>query len=106
MGNVFQIHPKHPRNDVVAHYKKQLARAKSGEIQGGMEVLSLEGRACESSIFGEFASDTDYAVHSARAGFERLLGHAQFANPYPLPMRLRKDYKDETSKPLVLRVRS
>lgn len=106
MGNLFQIHPKQPRNDVVAHYKKQLARAQSGEIQGGMEVLALAGNPGESSIFGEFASDADYAVHSARAGFERLLGHAQFANPYPLQMRLRKDYKDEISKPLVLRVRS
>lgn len=106
MENVFQIYPKRARSDVVAHYKKQLERAKAGEIQGGMEVLALEGKTGESSIFGEFVTDADFAVHSARAGFERLLAHAQFANPYPLPMRLRPEYQNENSYPLRLRVRS
>lgn len=106
MGNVIQMQRRQPRADVVAHYERQLARAKSGEIQGGMDVVSLASSNDASSIFGAFAEDLEYAHRAANAGFSCLCGHmAAAGSPNQLPLRLRKGYQSEDVEILPLSVR-
>ncbi|MGI4776920.1 MAG: hypothetical protein ACRYGA_02185 [Janthinobacterium lividum] len=63
-----------PRDDVIAYYEQQLRRAKLGEIQGVLTVLSIEGEADELAICGVFADDLAYTTSAARVGFNVLAG--------------------------------
>jgi hypothetical protein len=63
-----------PRDDVIAYCERLLCRARLGEVQGALTVISVAGGADEITICGVFADDLSYATSAARAGFDLLVG--------------------------------
>lgn len=105
MGNILQLRPSAPRSDVIAYYRQRLARAESGELQGGMDVISVRDGADEIGVCGEFADDLEYARAAAQAGFGVLVGHQLHHEKNQLPRRLRKESANEVVSPPVARRR-
>lgn len=78
---------------LAAVVRELLTKSETGGFTSLMYVASRPDRTIVSGIVGVFADDLDFAIASARDGFNCLLGHKACVEPATstLPRRLRKD---------------
>lgn len=99
MGKVIQMKKsgRQTSGPLAAVVRELLLKSETGGFTSLMYVASRPDRTIESGIVGGFTEDLDFAIASARDGFNCLLGHKTCVEPETsqLPRRLRKDYQDE-----------
>lgn len=105
MGKVVLLRKSAPRSEVVAFYKRLLARAEAGQITGSVHVLAVNDGPDEIGLCGELADDPGYAVSACQEGFDAIAGYKICFEKDQLPLRLRKGYQSEQVQVLPLSVR-
>lgn len=95
MGQVIQMKMigRETSGPLAAVVRDLLIKIETGSITSLMYVASRPDRTIDSGIVGTFTEDLDFAITSARDGFNCLLGHKACVDPATstLPRRLRKD---------------
>ena len=95
MGQVLSMKPR-DRSQLLERALDIVNRIRNGELDGMMDVLSRTDGKQESGIAGVFTTDSDFAVKSAKEGFNCLLEHrACLKDHEQLPRRLRPEVKNE-----------
>lgn len=94
MGQVIQMKKsgRETSGPLAAVVRDLLIKSETGGFTSLMYVASRPDRTIVSGIVGIFADDLDFAIASARDGFNCLLGHKACVEPEAskLPRRLRK----------------
>lgn len=109
MGKVIQMKrgDRETSGPLAAVVRDLLIKIETGSITSLMYVASRPDRTIDSGIVGTFTEDLDFAIASARDGFNCLLNHKACVEPEvsKLPRRLRKETEDEIVSPPAARRR-